>query len=159
MATLTPRFSTNRMVREYVERFYLPLAAAFRRRAADQAKVAVALVGWRAALAEHWATLHVGDVRFATSAGEHRFEAHVYLGDLEAEDVRVELFAEGAPGEGPRRREMTREVRLSGAANAFLYAGSVPDLGPAEHWTVRVVPHHPEALIPLEAEPILWQTR
>jgi starch phosphorylase len=159
MARLTPRFSTQRMVREYVERFYLPLAAAFRRRAADQAKAAVAIVGWRAALAEHWATLHVGDVRSATGAGEHRFEAQVYLGDLEAEDVRVELFAESARGEAPLRREMTREVRLSGAANAFLYAGSVPDARPAAHWTVRVVPHHPEALIPLEAEPILWQSR
>jgi starch phosphorylase len=159
MATLTPRFSTQRMVREYVERFYLPLAAAYRRRSADQAKAAAAIVGWREALAEHWSNLHLSDVRSVSAAGEHRFEAHVYLGDLEPEDVRVELFAEGGAGEEPLRREMTRELRLSGAANAFLYAGSVPDARPAHHWTVRVVPHHPEALIPLEAEPILWQTR
>jgi len=37
MARLTPTYSTNRMLGEYVERLYLPAAAAFRRRAAGGA--------------------------------------------------------------------------------------------------------------------------
>ena len=36
MARLTPRFSTNRTVREYTEQHYLPAAAAYRGRAADK---------------------------------------------------------------------------------------------------------------------------
>ena len=36
MARLTPRFSTNRAVREYTEQYYLPAAAAYRARAADK---------------------------------------------------------------------------------------------------------------------------
>ena len=39
MARLTPRFSTNRTVREYTERHYLPAAAAYRARAADKGAV------------------------------------------------------------------------------------------------------------------------
>ncbi len=35
MARLTPRFSANRAVREYTEQHYLPAAAAYRERAAD----------------------------------------------------------------------------------------------------------------------------
>ena len=36
MARLTPRFSANRTVREYTEQHYLPAAAAYRERAAEQ---------------------------------------------------------------------------------------------------------------------------
>ena len=38
MARLTPRFSANRTVREYTEQHYLPAAAAYRERAADQGR-------------------------------------------------------------------------------------------------------------------------
>jgi len=36
MSRLTPRFSANRAVREYTERYYLPAAAAYRVRAANR---------------------------------------------------------------------------------------------------------------------------
>ena len=36
MARLAPRFSANRTVREYTENYYLPAAAAYRRRTADR---------------------------------------------------------------------------------------------------------------------------
>jgi starch phosphorylase len=41
MALLTPRFSANRTVREYTEQHYLPAAAAYRERAADQGALGV----------------------------------------------------------------------------------------------------------------------
>ena len=44
MARLTPRFSTNRAVREYTEQYYLPAAAAYRERAADKGAIGVELV-------------------------------------------------------------------------------------------------------------------
>src|SRR5260370_1263230 len=39
MARLTPRFSTNRTVREYTERHYLSAASAYRERARDKAVI------------------------------------------------------------------------------------------------------------------------
>ena len=38
MARLTPRFSADRAVREYTEQHYLPAAAAYRERAAEQGR-------------------------------------------------------------------------------------------------------------------------
>ncbi len=157
MATLTPRFSTNRMVREYTERFYLPGAARQRRRAGDQGKAAVELVAWRARLAAHWGGIRVGRVDVAAGAGAQVFEAQVALGDLPAEDVRVELFAAPASGGGaPVVVAMSRTRPLTGATNAFLYEAAVGTERPAGDYTVRVVPFHPDASIPLEAESILW---
>ena len=47
MARLTPRFSTNRAVREYTELHYLPAAAAYLARAVDKGASGVQLVDWR----------------------------------------------------------------------------------------------------------------
>ena len=47
MARLTPRFSANRTVREYTEQHYLPAAAAYRERAADNGAVGSQVVNWQ----------------------------------------------------------------------------------------------------------------
>src|SRR5207245_10826130 len=46
MARLTPRFSTNRVVREYTDTYYVPAAASYRARAADKAARGTPRVGW-----------------------------------------------------------------------------------------------------------------
>ncbi len=47
MAQLTPRFSTNRAVREYTEQHYLPAASAYRERSAGNGAIGLQLVNWR----------------------------------------------------------------------------------------------------------------
>jgi starch phosphorylase len=156
MARLTPRFSTNRMVREYTETYYLPLAAAYRRRAADQGKQAAAIVRWRDAVAAHWGGVHVASVTAESTGDRHRFRAQVYLGDLAPDAARVELYAEPIGAEQAVREGMARDERLAGAANAFRFSASVPATRPASDYTVRVIPHYPGAGVPLESNAILW---
>jgi starch phosphorylase len=43
------------------------------------------------------------------------------------------------------------------AENAILYIASVPSSRPASDYTVRIVPAHSAANVPLEAAQILWQ--
>ena len=47
MATLTPEFSSERMVRQYVEGLYAPVAADYRMRLADQCRVGIDVQRWR----------------------------------------------------------------------------------------------------------------
>ena len=108
MASLTPRFSANRAVREYTEQHYLPAAAAYRERAADKGAVGKNIVNWEHTLKEKWGTLRFGDVKVQTNAAQHIFEAEVYLNDLDPNVVRVELYANGINGSSPIRQEMTR---------------------------------------------------
>ncbi len=156
MADLAPRFSTNRMLREYTEVYYLPLAEAWRRRSADQGKVARELARWRDGLEARSGAVRIAQVHVESSGDRHRFRAHVQLGELDPDAVRVELFAEGRQGAAPERAEALRCEPLPGATHAFVYRGSVPAERPASHWTVRVVPHHPDARVPLEAGWIRW---
>jgi starch phosphorylase len=71
--------------------------------------------------------------------------------------VRVELYADPLPGAAAVCAEMERGTALAGASNAFPYAARVPADRPSEHFTVRVVPCHAEARVPLECTSIVWE--
>ncbi len=157
MARLTPRFSANRTVREYTEQHYLPGAAAYRRRAADQGLMGRRMVDWRHALEGNWSKLRCGEVNVQTNGEQHLFEVPVYLCDLEPEAVRVELYADGLDGAAPLRQAMTRTRQLAGAPGPYVYSASVSAARPAADYTVRVVPHCDGVAVPLEDTRILWQ--
>ncbi len=157
MARLTPRFSANRAVREYTERYYLPASAAYEQRAAGKGALGAQIIQWRRHLEQKWTSLYFGEVKIETDGEQHRFEVPVYLDELDPDAVRVELYAEGTPGDGPVRQEMARVRQLVGAVNGYVYGAAVPATRPATDYTPRVVPHFPGVAVPLEAAPILWQ--
>ena len=156
MARLTPRFSTNRSVREYTVQHYLPAAAAYRGRAADNGAVARNIVGWEHTLKEKWVTLRFGDVKVQTNTAQHVFEAEVYFNDLDPNAVRVELYADGINGSSPIREEMSR-VQPSGEPRRLIYRASVSATRSARDYTARITPHRAGVAVPLEVAPILWQ--
>jgi starch phosphorylase len=156
MARLTPQYSANRAVREYTEKHYLPAAAAYRGRAAENGKAAVQAVDWRRKLEGNWTALRFGRAEVASDAGAHNFKIEVYLGRLDPGSVRVELYANGMDGGGPQRWEMKRGLPLSGE-NGWLYVARVPAARPAADYTARVIPHSEGVAVPLENSRILWQ--
>lgn len=157
MASLTPRFSSNRMMREYVERCYLPAAEAFRRRSAGGGAVAKLLRAWQVRLTGAWDTLRFGQVETSRDGDNWSFRAQVYLGDAAPDDVRLELYADPAGGGEAECWAMERAAPVAGATNAYWYRASVPALRPDWHYTARAVPGHPDARVPLEISLIRWQ--
>jgi starch phosphorylase len=157
MAELTPQFSSNRMLREYVERLYLPAAEAYRERTAEKGAVGLQVVNWRHALEQKWPELRFGEFRVETDGEQHVFEVQVYLNDLEPDSVRVELYAEGINGNNPERLEMKPVRQLAGASSGYVYSTAVPAARAAGDYTARVIPHYTGVAVPLEAADILWQ--
>ncbi len=157
MAQLTPRFSTNRAVREYTEQYYLPAAVAYRERAVDNGAIGVALVDWRHTLEQKWAALRFGEVKLEIAGEQYLIEVQVYLDELDPESVRVELYANGVDGTAAERVEMQRVRQLVGAANGYAYRAEVPAARTASDYTARLIPRHGGAAVPLEAPHILWQ--
>jgi starch phosphorylase len=156
MARLTPAFSSNRAVRQYTENCYLPGAEAFLARSAGNGKLGIDVLNWRRLVADHWPRLRFGDLRVESSNAEssgnrHSFYVQVYLDELDPADVHVELYAEGQGGQ-----VMTRGELLTGAMNAYGYTATVSSDRPAADFTPRIVPFHPAAPPPLEAQQILW---
>ena len=157
MAHLTTHFSSNRTVRQYTEDYYLPAAAAYRERAADQGKMGAQMVSWRDGLDRGWSNLRFGETKITQKGNRHVFEVQVYLNGLDPNAVRVELYAEGGNGFAHVRKEMTRGPQLVGAENGYVYGAQVQAKRPAQDYTTRVVPHRAGIAVPLEAAHILWQ--
>jgi len=156
MSTLTPRFSANRMMREYLERAYVPAAAGFERLKANNGAGARLLNAWRVEIANGWDKLHFGDLHVERAELTHRFRTELYLGELAPDVVRVELYTEHREGAGAQI-VMDRGEPIPGATNGWFYTAAAPADRPAAHYSPRVIPYHPEARVPLEDPHILWQ--
>jgi starch phosphorylase len=157
MASLTPRFSADRAVREYTEQYYLPCAATYSGRAADKGGVGRQMVDWQHALEKEWPALRFSEMKVETSREQHVFEVQVYFNGLDPNTARVELYADGVDGGIPVQQEMERGGQLAGAPGGYTYRAQAPATRPAADYTARVIPHCDGVAIPLEEARILWQ--
>jgi len=157
MAVLSPRFSATRMLRDYLEQAYLPAAAALRRRLADGAAAARSLGAWEHRLRRGWKSLHIGTPDMIAEADGWACHVPVYLGEIAAEDVRVELYADPAGSAPALALALARGAPVAGAVNGFTYTGRVVAARPRTDFTVRIVPCHAEARVPTELPLIRWQ--
>ena len=157
MAELAPRFSANRMVREYLTNAYLPAAQNVRERESDNGRAGRALAAWQDRLERDWHAIHFGRVEMAEESGQRVVSVPVYLGTLDPSDVAVELYANGVDDSRAERLTMTRDRDLPGAVNAAFYQVAVAGQRPISDYTPRVIAAHPTVAVPLEAWLIAWQ--
>jgi len=155
MASLTPQYSANRTVREYTEEHYVPRAAAYGARAAQRGKLGAEVLAWEQKISAHWNSISFGSVKVESKDRTLQFEVPIHLGELDPSQVQVELFAPGRNGDGPLTKIMKGGAQLPDGG--FLYAASVENDRPSADFTPRVIPYHPSASVPLEADEILWQ--
>jgi len=157
MASLTPRFSADRTVREYTEQHYRPGAETFRERAAGKGAEGRHIVDSQQAMERNWPALRFGAMKVEAGRERHAFELQVYLHDLDPNVVRVELYADGIDGDGPVRQEMERTGQLAGTPGGYIYRALVPATRLPTDYTARVTPHYAGVAVPLEDARILWQ--
>jgi starch phosphorylase len=157
MARLTPEFSATRAIREYTESHYLPAAARYRDRAAGDGALGSSLLEWKQDLDRHWSTVRFAGIRIDTRDGQHFFQADVASGSLTPDHLRVEIYADPAQGESAGFKIMIPSGPASDTPGSYSYSTQVSATRPASDYTARIVPHHPNALVPLEAGQIIWQ--
>jgi glycogen phosphorylase len=149
LASLGPRVSAARMVRDYVEDLYEPTARRADALTADGGARARDLAAWKQRVRDGWHMVHVewveADTAVAALGAERAVEAAVALGDLSPDDVDVQLL-HGPVGQGD---ELTgRSVASMTPAgdvddHHIRYRGSfVADHAGRYGFAVRVVPHH-----------------
>ncbi len=157
MARLAPRFSTNRMVREYVEKLYLPAAAAFRHRSAHGAEAAKGLCHWDAQVRQHWHEVHWGNLLVSKEKDGWTFEIQIYLGEISPDWVQLQVYADPLDGEeAPVCEIMQRQTSIPGTLNGYLYRCRLSTPRPYTEFTPRILAYHPEARIPAENNLIQW---
>jgi len=155
MAELAPRFSTNRMLREYVEDYYLAASDAYRRRTENQCGLAREIVDWQRFLREGWSKLRFEPPQIESTDGSHRYQVRLHLTPIKPADVIVELYAD-ARGEASTEHHPLELTQVLDDGSG-LYATRLVTSRPVSEYTLRAIPRRSDAIIPLETTEILWQ--
>ncbi|CAN5217647.1 glycosyltransferase family 1 protein [soil metagenome] len=158
LATLSPALSADRMVKEYVERLYIPAAAAEHTISANSAQPARELAAWKARVTAAWPNVHVthvesGGVDAVPQVGDDlHLRATIDTGGLAPEDLAVEVVY-GRARDGDRLEDVQHApLELASEPGApVTFAGTVPlSRAGSFGYTVRVVPRN--ALLASPAE-------
>jgi starch phosphorylase len=161
---LVPVFNTNRMVKEYAERLYLPAYTRGQVLFADGLQRAVALAGAKDAYRRTWNGIKVVGVH--TSGNGHckvgdqlQVEALVDLPEIDPKQVQVQLYsgAISATGEienpAPALMEYTRQM----GPNRHLFTGRIDcRTSGRQGFAIRVLPGNPDLATPFEPGLIAW---
>ena len=163
--SVTPVFNTHRMVKEYTERLYIPAARSHENFAQNGCEPATQLSQWKARTRKDWPQVRIHDVQVGNKdrqnilVGESlQISAHVYLGDVDPNHVRVEAY-HGEADNGGIKNPSVSVLNASGrnGDGSYLYQGSVPaSESGAYGFSVRVVPTHPHLMQSHELRLIAW---
>jgi len=153
MESCCPVFNTNRMVREYAERFYLPAAERWYRFSQDNYKVTREVAAWRRKVIERWNDVQIEAVEadlpeVATVGNQLPVKARVRLGSLDPKEVSVELYYGPLDARGLITMGSSSPLHCEGkdgSADIFRYTGVIPcEYSGHYGYALRILPHHPE---------------
>ncbi|HAH31279.1 MAG TPA: alpha-glucan phosphorylase [Elusimicrobia bacterium] len=158
---LVPNFNTNRMLRQYYEKFYSPSHRAMKK-FGDNSRL-VEIANWRKKIEDNWPRVKVTIDQFKPemeirSGAKLPMRAMVWLGDLSPEDVEVQLYVGVADGESVFKEggavAMTRDSQMG---EAHLFRGEIAACKSGRHdFAVRVIPRHPDAMNVLMPPFVKW---
>ena len=155
MAHLTPAFSANRAVRQYTEEHYIPLATAYRARTANTA--GVDLYTRQCELISRWPSLRFGPVAIESRDGKYLYTVQVSLGQINPDDVEVQIYADQPTGDKPLVIPMKLDHAVPDSPGTYQFSVDVPDNRPMNDYTPRAIPRNTGLLVPLELPLIAWQ--
>jgi glycogen phosphorylase len=164
--SVTPAFNTQRMVKEYTERLYIPAARSYEDFSRDGCGAATQLSQWKTQMRRDWPQVQIFDVQIGNkdrkniSVGESlQISARVHLGALDPNHVRVEAY-HGEVNNGDIRNPMATVLNQTSQADGdgnYIYQGSVPASESGTYgFSVRVVPTHSHLMQAHELRLITW---
>jgi glycogen phosphorylase len=157
-------FNTHRMLREYVERAYLPAHRAGRLLAEGDFAAAKALAAWRGRIAAEWPRVSIrvmderrdGEVRVG---GKMEAVIRAELGDLSPEEGAVEVYHGplGYAGE-IRDGKIVRATPAGRDGGAFLFRAAIPFGASGRYgYAARIVPRHGHLVNPFTPLVLTWE--
>jgi starch phosphorylase len=164
MRTIIPQFSTNRMLRDYATKLYLPAVQRATRMADDGFSVARKLAAWKDEIRYGWHQVRVLEVK-ADGAGTLRvgdelpIEARIQLGQIKPDSVAVEVYYGPIDATGDFLNGTSKTLAYAGAtANGeHLFKGTIPCTGSGQHgYAVRVLPSHADVADRYDQGLVVW---
>ncbi len=162
ISTLAPYFNTQRMVREYAERMYIPTHARWQLFHGHKARIEE-LTHWKSHVRSKWPQVHILNVESVfpnpLKVGmQVPISASLTLGDLSPSDVHVELYAGRLNAQQEFVGAQAHPLKPSASSDGkHVFEGIFTCTEAGSHgYTLRVLPYHPDLRDPLEMGLIRW---
>ena len=164
MRTVSPMFSTTRMLKEYSDLLYTVAAERWQRLAENGFVAAKELSQWKRSLTKNWDKVAVEEVNANDAVelpvgGRVSVRAKVHLGKVTPDDVSVELYhgrvdPYGELVEGLSQPMQCKEHMENGT---YLFDGEIPCMRSGQHgYAVRVMPKHADLVHRFDTGLIRW---
>ncbi|MBN1487263.1 MAG: alpha-glucan family phosphorylase [Anaerolineae bacterium] len=158
-------FNTNRMVREYTDRFYIPSVKRYHQLASGDHTRASALAAWRHRIRQAWPQVRVEAVETNSLTeivlGEEILaQARVYLGALTAAEVSVEFYMGlvDSNGDLTNARSVPMQCAATESPGVYSCVVNVPACCTSglHGYTVRILPKQEDLVTPFIPGYIVW---
>ncbi len=157
MAELTPQFSSNRMLREYVEKLYLPSLSAFQDRIDNNAAKSISLTQKKKTIKENFSKIQFGEVDYSSKEGQYFYKVPVFFNDINPDEIAVQLYADPLNGQEHEVYNMKRGEQINTAKNGYMFKIELLAKRKISDYTPRIVPLFNSEVKPIEANQILWK--
>lgn len=167
--SLTPRYSTHRMVQDYTQKMYVPSMERLDRISANNYSAALELTRWKEYMEQHWPNVRIQAEKTSDMLKEQRAMSgetvkiltDVYLGEIDPSNVKVELYYGILGKNGRIENAAIREMKAEGLgeSGSLGYSADIHLQDGGEYgYTFRVVPHHPDFINAFDMGLIRWAT-
>lgn len=167
MITVAPQYSTNRMVQDYTNKFYINGDDRHTLLAGDRFERAKRNSEWKQKMKGAWPNIRI---HARTADNGHKpstirvsdkvdIIAEVSLGPIKPDDVQVEIYVAQLNTSAEEINSGVISMRPEGQneSGEYVYRGSLLESDSGEYgYTVRVVPTHPDLVHPHELGLISW---
>jgi starch phosphorylase len=164
MKTILPQFNTNRMVRDYTEKFYIEAHRHNAQFSENGFKSVRDLAKWKEGIGKKWGGVSItnlisDDTREVTVGSQLRVRASVTLGEIDPESVNVELYFGNLnpAGEIIEGAALPMFAVEKDADGSHTYEGRLLCLRSGQFgFTVRAMPANPDMIRKFEPKLISW---
>jgi len=163
MKSIMPRFNSQRMVMDYVSRYYAPANQRCKILSANNGAAAMQLSGWKKKVAQAWLQVRINRIDNAIqeikTGGCLPIRATAFLGGLKPDDVRVECLLGTTSDTGEftvhERHPLLATQHGSGGEISF-ELDLCPTLSGLQHYKLRIYPYHKLLAHPFETGCMVW---
>ncbi|MEW6696709.1 MAG: alpha-glucan family phosphorylase [Bacillota bacterium] len=162
LATIPWKFSTERMVKEYTQRFYLKAALRGKAFSADQCRLAGEIQGFKRFLLENWHQVNFRSVQVQQPAvmrenAEIFVQAEISLGPIQPQDVVVEVVYGKVSDHGLDKVVlMPMNLHQAVGESVYQYATSIVLIRGTSGYTLRVRPNNENFVHQFELPLVKW---
>jgi glycogen phosphorylase len=162
IATISPKFSAQRMVKDYANTYYAPASERFEKMSGKNYEPASQLAAWRKNVTQNWHSVYLSakatEDKIRNIGEDIELEAVLHPRDLQNTDLRVEVvysLEQDNLEHNLRTAPMTCKESFSDGGQHYV-ARFKPELSGRLVYGVRVYPVNKSLVSPFDAHAIRW---